>query len=442
MTTGPRQSYIPPGWSAAFVPGMDILKLGGPTSTGLVPTVTIRRWPDLMPSQPQIDPREPADDGTLLAVDRWLGDAWFGLRFMMLTPLPGGMSAAVVRWLLWPTAGSDGVDPDVSEPVLDAVGTCGLRLYPSCRGLMDMVVAGIPSEWAPTSAAASADDRFDQALRTAQNPPRLRSEPGPWGHWPLTDVSSSTWDRLAEVNPEEWRNGTDDLRGDLRELQFIDESGELTTRGHIAGRLRAQEATVTHLDVWTANSRTRPLRVEQHDLSAMVSAAPAGPLAPDPRPMDSPRTSVGLMPTESVAEMICLGLRTSTRTMQVPASEPVHLETLVTHVLNGPGAEVEGTMLTSMRQASAAVPWTLWRLSQDAVRSTPHDTAGAPLSFTILDAGPAGVFRLFRPEEPTEQEDHVVLAPWPGSEVLASLLEFFGCPGPPAQRTAESNRMR
>ncbi|WP_143109372.1 hypothetical protein [Micrococcus terreus] len=421
---------------------MDILKMGGPEGTGMVPTVTIRRWSDLMPGQPQVDPRQAIDDGVLLATDRWVGDEWFGLRFVMLTPLLGGMSAAVVRWLLWPTAEPDGVDPDESVPVLDVVGTCSLRLYSSCRELMDMVVAGIPSDWGPATVAAAADDGFAQAVRAAQNAPRLRSEPGPWGYWPLTDVSSTTWSRLADMNADEWRSGPEDLRKDLLDLEFIDDTGELTTRGNIARHIRSREAMRTHLDVWTANRHARPLLIEHRGLCAVVRAAPAGPVDPGPRLNDSPRTSLGLMPAESVAEMICLGLRTSTRTMQVPASEPVHLETLVTHVLNGPGAEVEGTMLTSMRQASAAVPWTLWRLSQDAVRSTPHDTAGAPLSFTILDAGPAGVFRLFRPEEPTEQEDHVVLAPWPGSEVLASLLEFFGCPGPPAQRTAESNRMR
>lgn len=407
-TTGPLGAHIfpGPGWATIHLTEMVVYRLDLPSASGLTPSVTIRRggvaWKDGI----RDDPRGPSSEGTLLARDRWLGDRWFGWRFLSLVPLPGGLTAPVARWFLWPVRASGGVDPDRDLPILDVAFSCTLRAYPLARGMADSLVSAIPADWAPGAPGSA-----PLALR---HKPEEAASPHPWGHLPLTEVEAE----LTAAPPA-------GSAQDLIRLEFLTDTGELTDRGRQAARIMADPDGICTLSMWSARGFAEPLRVHRGGPTGLVQVqCPVAGEEPRRTPAEEAIVA-GLAPIEYVAETVTalVGLTgTDTVAFEVESLEP----TLLVDRSLDPTIPPPADLAADPRWTAAwNEPWTLWRLSA-AQRDELTDSSGERahrVDLVVLSLGSVGHYRVFRDEH---AEDRVVLTPWSGSEVLVSILDQLG----------------
>lgn len=406
--TGPLGAHIfpGPGWATIDLTEMVVCRLDLPSASGLTPSVTIRRGKVAWKEGIMDDPRGPSSEGTLLARDRWLGDCWFGWRFLSLVPLPGGLTAPVARWFLWPVRASGGVDPDRDLPFLDVAFSCTLRDYPLARGMADSLVSTIPNDWAPGAPGSA-----PLALRRQ---PEVAASPHPWGHLPLTEVEAE----LTAAPPAgSWQ--------DLIRLEFLTDTGEPTGRGQQAAQIMADPDGACTLSMWSARGFTEPLRVHRAGPTGLVHVR-CTVAGEEPRhtPAEE-RLVAGLAPIEYVAETVTalVGLTgTDTVAFEVESLE----STLLVDRSLDPTIPLPLDLEADPRWTDAwNEPWTLWRLSADQ-RDELADPAGERTrreDLVVLCLGSVGHYRVFRDEH---AEDRVVLKPWPGSEVLVSILDQLG----------------
>lgn len=411
---------LPAGWMPTSAPGVDIalMPLTGPQQTS--PTFTVHRWGDtpfgVLPEDPRqfslpdvpghgslkVLEADNADRGFAVDGDRWVGEHWFGWRFLRLASTATGWPKAEIRWLMWPVD-EPRVDMLHGDPHLDVTASCAVGDLPLLEVPFEAMASSLPADWTPARPAE--DGRQHQEIQINVVPAEESEAGQPGGTDALSVDGSAEWSGMAlfRVSARDLKDALDDQMAGMRALgRNSAVSLDILRRPEASSQLTIRDRRGSRVALTLYRSG-----------GVVVAVVEGAAEHPD-------EVRVGMYPAARSAEVVMRAVGIGPCDARALMPDTVDLETMLGRAVD-PTAELPVELGSDEQwRAVWTEPWALWSLATTMADPAKTD----PTELMMLTMGRWGHQRLLRSSE----TGRVRLQPTQSSSLAVDLLRRLGGP--------------